>query len=121
VWKRFRYVSGLSILFITLVSRSGTIPILEDRPFARALADFGKPGIDTVIDYLEVGDSDKESRERLALFAYVVKAAFELVPVKRGTAHDYVRRYRGDQPSKALDTLIKYLQMDYAELSKLIK
>jgi hypothetical protein len=85
-------------------------PILEDRPFARALADFGKPGIDTILDYLAVGDSDGESPQRLALFAYVIQAAYETVPARNRTAYEYAIRYRGDSRRKSLDVVIKHLQ-----------
>jgi hypothetical protein len=90
-------------------------------PFARCLANFEKVGVDAALDYLGKGNSDHESEQRLALFAYVLQAAYVNVRVKKGTAVDYATSYQAPGKRKSLDEVVELIQLSPSTLGKMIE
>jgi hypothetical protein len=95
-------------------------PILEDMPFARALADFGRPGVDAVLEYLIHGNAERESELRLLLFAFVLQAGY-LADRQHESLQDYTIRYSRGRSSPSLERLLHYLRLDQSELARIIE
>jgi hypothetical protein len=100
---------------------SDSDPVLGDYPFARCLANFEKLGLDAILEYLGYGNSDRESKRRLALFAYAAHGGYVNVRVKKGTVVDHAKSYKGPQTRKNLDEMIRLLQLSLSDLGKLIE
>jgi hypothetical protein len=111
--KRVDYVHAMPIA-------SESDPILKDLPFARSLADFGRPGVDAVLEYLTHGNTEGESEERLLLFAFVLQGGY-LLDRQYETLEDYTIRYSRGRSSPRLERLLQYLRLDPSELAMIIE
>jgi hypothetical protein len=118
-------VIPLCISRLDFVNRTGYVsdsdPFLHDLPFARCLADLGKPSVDTVLDCLAYGKWEKESELRLALYAYVLQAGFTNERLKGRTLIDYAKSYKGPRTTMNLDKVIELLQLNPSDLGKMIE
>jgi hypothetical protein len=118
-------VIPLCIERLDFANRTGYVsesdPFLHGLPFARCLANFEKPGVDAVLDYLGYGDNPKDSERRLAIFSYVLQAGFENERLKGTTLIDYAKSHKRPRSGKHLDQVIKLLQLSPSDLGKMIE
>jgi len=110
--QRVDYVQALVVDF-------GHDPILKNRPFARALADYGQHGVDAVLEFLVDGNTTRESEHRLALFAHILSAAYVL-DRQHETLQDYTIRYGRGKSTPSLEKVLQYLRLDPSELARII-
>jgi hypothetical protein len=96
-------------------------PVLGHYPFARCLANFGKVGVDAVLDYVGYGNSDNVSKRRLALFAFILQAGYVGVRVKRGTVVDYAKSYQRPDTRNKLDEVVRMIQLSPNDLREMIE